>query len=189
MVPPIPQLVRKWKKPDIQKLFREKDIQGLTRALSHPDLRIQWQAAQALGQIGSDAMDYLIGALKTRKKETRIGIIEALGIIGDARAIKPLITLFQDPSNEVRWEVALALGEMRDVSAVEPLKQALRDNDKYVRYGAALSLKNSPGFPVTRRRKHSSSQDFRNGTRYRTWAPMLSRPCKIPSAIWTGISD
>jgi len=141
MMPLIPQLVREWKKPDVPELFRKKDLPGLTRALSHPDLRIQWQAAQALGQLGSDAVDYLIGALKTRDKETKIGIIEALGIIGDKRAINPLVALLQDHSNEVRWEVALALGEMEDKSAIEPLKQALRDIDKYVRYGAALSLK------------------------------------------------
>lgn len=132
--------MKKWKKPDIQELFQKKDLAGLTKALSHPDLKVQWQAAGALGQIGSEGVDYLIRGLKTRNKEIRIGIIEALGSIGDARAVVPLTSQLHDSSNEVRWETALALGEMRSVSAIEPLKKALHDADKYVRYGAALSL-------------------------------------------------
>lgn len=127
--------------PDIPELKERKDYEGLTRALRHRDLKVQWNAARALGELGKESVAYLIRMLEnTRNRETRLGIIEALGMIRDARAIAPLIAQLEDRSNEIRWETALALGEIGDATAVPALRKALEDKDKYVRYGAALSL-------------------------------------------------
>ncbi|MBP7120431.1 MAG: HEAT repeat domain-containing protein [Methanolinea sp.] len=128
--------------PDIPGLRERKDYEGLTRALRHRDLKVQWNAARALGEIGKDSVAYLIRMLEnTRNREARLGIIEELGMIRDARAISPLIAQLEDRSNEIRWETALALGEIGDPAAVPALRKALEDKDKYVRYGAALSLR------------------------------------------------
>ena len=85
-------------------------------------------------------MDHLLSALKTWNKDTRLGVIEALGEIRDPRAVEPLIGLLGDKDNEVRWESALALGEIADPRAFGPLEGALRDPDRYVRYGSAIAL-------------------------------------------------
>jgi HEAT repeat protein len=126
--------------PDIEALKRAKNYRGLIKALRHKNLDIQWQASSALAELGTEGMNHLLSALKTRNKDIRLGIIEALGEIRDPRAVDPLIGLLRDKDNEVRWEAALALGEIADPRALGPLESALRDPDRYVRYGSAVSL-------------------------------------------------
>jgi len=128
------------KKPDIEGLAARKDIAGLVKALQYNDVDVQSQIAKVLGSLGTEAMDELILALKKKDKRIRLGIIEALTLIKDPRAVPALITTLNDESSEVRWEAAIALGEIGDSRAIEPLVPALKDHDKYVRYGAAFAL-------------------------------------------------
>lgn len=128
------------KEPDIRALAERKDYRGLIKALRNRNLAVQWQASTALAGLGTEGMDHLLSALKTRNKDIRLGIIEALGEIRDNRAVEPLIRLLGDSDNEVRWEAALALGEIADPRALGNLEGMLRDPDRYVRYGAAVAL-------------------------------------------------
>ena len=126
--------------PDIDKLRQQKDIHGLIQALMYKDLDIQWRAAEALGEMGPDGMDHLLGGLTSRNKHIRLGVMEALGEIKAHEAVQPLIQALHDPDNEVRWEAALALGEIGDERAIPPLVERLKDHDRFVRYGAAVAL-------------------------------------------------
>ncbi|NTV00420.1 MAG: HEAT repeat domain-containing protein [Methanoregulaceae archaeon] len=126
--------------PDISAMIKNKDFNGLMKALRHRDPEVQFQASAALSSLGSEGMDHLIAGLKSWSKDTRLGIIEALGEIRSPEAVDPLIPLLKDESNEIRWEAALALGEIGDTRAIPPLKEALSDKDRYVRYGASAAL-------------------------------------------------
>jgi hypothetical protein len=128
------------KKPDIDGLAARKDIAGLVKALRYNDIEVQTRIATILGSFGAEATDELLVALKKKDKNIRLGVIEALTLIKDPRAVPALITTLKDESSEVRWEAAIALGEIGDVQAIEPLVHALKDHDKYVRYGAAFAL-------------------------------------------------
>jgi HEAT repeat protein len=128
------------KKPDFETLRQQKDIPALIKALRYNDFEVQTTAARVLGTLGTEAIDELILALKNRDRNVRLGIIEALSVIRDPRAVAPLIELLKDKSSEVRWETAIALGEIGGPDAISPLKKALEDPDKYVRYGAAFAL-------------------------------------------------
>ena len=126
---------------DVLALKNAKDVPGLIRYLNHRNSEIQWQAADALGTLGSDAVVPLIYVLDNGYKSVRIGAIEALGAIRDPRSVRPLAHLLKhDPAIEVRWIAALALGEIGDSTAIPPLVESLRDKERYVRYGAARSL-------------------------------------------------
>jgi len=129
------------KKPDIEALRQQKNIPALIKALQYDDFEVQTRAAEALGSLGAEGIDELLLALKTKDKDVRLGIIEALSVIRDPRAVPSLIHLLSDASSEVRWEAAIALGEINDPGSGPSLQQALRDNDKYVRYGAASALR------------------------------------------------
>jgi len=131
------------KRPDIETLRQQKNIPALIKALRYDDFDVQTSAAQALGTLGTEGIDELILALKTKDKDVRLGIIEALSVIRDPRAVPSLTNLLSDPGSEVRWEAAIALGEINDHSSTASLVQALRDPDKYVRYGAASALQKS----------------------------------------------
>jgi len=137
------------KKPDVDTLRRKKDIPALIQALRYNNFEVQTSAAQALGTLGSEGINELILALRDRDREVRLGIIEALSVIRDQRAVPPLIELLNDKSSEVRWETAIALGEIGGPDAPSPLKNALRDPDKYVRYGAASALSKTGWSPVS----------------------------------------
>jgi hypothetical protein len=135
----IPALLRPV--PDIPSLREMGDTRALIRLLDHPDPDIQWRAAEALGALGEHALKDLLRELGHHDVRVRLGIIEALGDIGDPRALQPLLGILTgDRSSEVRWATALALGNLGDRGAVPALTWALEDPDKYVRFGAALAL-------------------------------------------------
>jgi hypothetical protein len=130
------------KRPDIEGLRQKKDIRGLTRLLQHPDLTVQWQAAEALGTLGSEAVDYLFLGLYEHNLAGRLGALEALADIKDRRAVDPLTNLLlRDENSEIRWASALALGEIGDPRAIDALRHAVDEHDKYVRFGAAVALR------------------------------------------------
>jgi HEAT repeat protein len=147
--------------PDIETLRQQKNIPALIRALQYDAFDVQTRAAQALSTLGTEGIDELILALKTKDKNVRLGIIEALSVIRDPRAVPSLIQLLSDSSSEVRWQAAIALGEIKDplclhtglqsgtTRATESLLQALRDPDKYVRYGAASALQKTGWTPAS----------------------------------------
>lgn len=127
--------------PDIPALRDAGDIDGLIGLLSHPDPGVQEQAARALATLGEWATRYLLGELDHFDPKVRLGIVEALGDIGDPSAVPALVELLsREQSSELRWAVTLALGNTGDPDAAIPLVQALRDPDKYVRFGAAMAL-------------------------------------------------
>jgi len=89
------------------------------------------------------AVESLIGALKDSDTYVRRKAAEALGDIGDVRAVEPLIAelALRDGSlTSNRDEVTKALGKI-GAPAVEPLIAALKDSNSNVRAGAAGVLK------------------------------------------------
>jgi len=98
--------------PNVEKLKAKKDIDGLVKTL-------QYQKDQ--GQI-------------------RRAAAEALGEIGDARAIEPLIAILKDGNSDIHKAGAEALGKIGDARAVKPLIAALKSNNGEVRQAAAEAL-------------------------------------------------
>ena len=129
---------RKFFKPDIEKMERNRDVEGLIKALRHEGIRLE--AVTALARIGKQAVEPLIQALKNEDRSARFSAAVALGKIGDPRAIEPLIRALRDEAWNVRIAVAVALGEIGDERAVGPLTQALNDNNEGVRMGAKKAL-------------------------------------------------
>src|SRR4030043_126453 len=83
--------------PNIKKMKANKDVEGLIEALKDKDESVRRLAAEALGEIG------------------------------DARAVEPLIQALKDKDTWLRWCSAEALGEIGDARAVAPLIQALKE--------------------------------------------------------------
>ncbi len=101
----------------------------------------EWEAARIrLVRIGKPIVPALIGALKDKDRRVRWRVAEALGEIGDARAVEPLIGALKDDDWKVRQGAAWALGDIGDGRAVEPLIGALKDDDWKVREGAPWAL-------------------------------------------------
>jgi hypothetical protein len=145
---PLPLLIRR--PPDIASMVETKDTRGLIRLLTHPDIDTQWMAAAALGTLGRPAVGDLLRGLDHHDARVRLGIIEAIGEIGDPLAVPPLLGILAgDTSGEIRWAAALALGNLGGTGTIPSLVKALGDPDKYVRFGAALALEKLTWEPGT----------------------------------------
>jgi HEAT repeat protein len=96
--------------PNVKKLEQKGDVEGLIKALCHEDKDVRQKAAEALGRMG------------------------------DVRAVEPLILALKDSESDVAADAAGALGKIGDVRAVEPLVLALKDLDNDFRKQVAWAL-------------------------------------------------
>jgi len=88
------------------------------------------------------ALEPLVAALGDATRDVRWAAIEALGELGDARAIPALVEYLKRPE-AYRWGkrlVAAALGAIGDTAGVDPLLGLLDDEDPFVRRVAAFAL-------------------------------------------------
>lgn len=137
---------------DIDTLERNRDVEGLIKALENKDFLIRKEAARSLKKVGDErAVEALARSLKYESWQSEYSLLtsareysaEALGLIGDKRAVEPLVqSIKEDVEDGVRWRSAYALGKIGDYSAVEALTEALKDKSWIVRENAAKALGN-----------------------------------------------
>ena len=85
-------------------------------------------------------MDVLAISLKDKDSGVRSRAAEALGKIGDKRAVDSLVAALKDPFSTVRAYAAESLGRIDDARTVDVLVVSLKDQDPGVRASAAESL-------------------------------------------------
>jgi len=97
--------------PDVEKMKEKRDVEGLIKALGYE-----------------------------KNSDVRKNVAEALGEIGDARAVEPLIRADYDPDpTSVSYNAEDALHKIGE-PAVEPLIILLNDADSRVRFSATWAL-------------------------------------------------
>jgi len=94
--------------PNVEKMEKKNDVNGLIKALKHKDSDVQDRAEKALVRIGKPAVECLIQALKDENSGVRERAIRALGQIKDERAVEPLLLYL---GREERHEIAIQLKE------------------------------------------------------------------------------
>jgi len=97
-------------------------------------------AEPAATQLGSEAIDALIAALRDPDADVRRAAIIALGRLDEPRAVPGLIDALRDESADVRRHAAAALADTGDLRAVEPLMATLDDASPEVRRFVAIAL-------------------------------------------------
>jgi len=100
-------------------------------------------AGAVLARIGAPAVEPLIATLQCDGTLSEAAA-EALGQIGDVRAVEPLVTALKDKDKSVRKAAAEALGQIADPRALEPLIGTLQDRNAFVRRAAAGALGHLP---------------------------------------------
>lgn len=172
--------------PNIGVLEEQRDIPALIHHLASREPEVQVAAAEALARLGSPATGPLIAALETRNRARRLGIIAALGQIGDVQALDALAGLTKDPVSEIRWQACIALGQIEGTGAIPVLLSSLRDQDRYVRYASAVSLSKAGYVPETdddRAWYAAGMQDWERLTAFGAPAvPVLTRLLTDPDA-------
>ena len=102
---------------------------------------VGFSAARSLGQIGSPAVEPLITVLNSDNYNTRKRAVEALGLVGDAGAVEPLIVVLQNKDEDylVQDDAVMALGRIGS-AAVKPLVACLENKEWVVRRRSAEAL-------------------------------------------------
>jgi len=97
---------------------------------------------EVLAKAGKPAAKPLIGALSADDPLVRRQAADALGRIGDRRAVEPLIEALKDRDSLVRGHAVEALGRIKDPRAMAPLVAVLNDKEQpsHVRMSAAEAL-------------------------------------------------
>lgn len=119
--------------PNVDKMKAKGDVGGLIKALNYENGHgVRKAAAVALVRIGAPAVESLASALYDRNRDVRLAAIEALGAIGDARAVAPLIAALnailrqrKGCDSQMCRAAAEALGRIGDARAVNSLIAAL----------------------------------------------------------------
>lgn len=113
-------------------------IERLLSELKAHDWSTTWRVSDELAQTGRPAVPRLIAALTEKDGYVRSAAAEALGKIGDARAVDPLIAAMQyrdeqvyedDEDAEARLNAALALGKIGDLRALNDLLHTASGED------------------------------------------------------------
>jgi HEAT repeat protein len=105
-------------KPNVQRMQEKRNVRGLVKALAHRDEEIRADAAAALGELG------------------------------DAAAVAPLIAALQDDELWVRRRAAEALGKIGGRRAVLPLIGILNDPDDHDTWESAARALGQIGDPA-----------------------------------------
>jgi HEAT repeat protein len=84
---------------------------------------------------------FYLAALRDPDHRVRRQAAAALEVLGEQRAVKPLMRLLRaDDDKEVRGNAARALGRLGDLRATQTLIHALEDSDGHVRANATAAL-------------------------------------------------
>jgi hypothetical protein len=100
-----------------------------------------WRLKGNRDEIGDTSKQSMLEILDAENARTYGTVVLALGMIGDKRALNPLIEKLEDEASYVRASAAEGLGYLGDKAAITPLETALKDSSALVRLAAAEALK------------------------------------------------
>jgi HEAT repeat protein len=121
----------KSKRPDVEEMEKERDVEGLIGALGDKSSDVREDAVKALSRIHDRSVaDAVTGALIAAFKDAD-GMVRASAVIGlglrsgDPRVMEALIAALKDEFFMVRQFAATNLGAIGDQRAVGALKTAM----------------------------------------------------------------
>jgi HEAT repeat protein len=170
-------------------------IQLLADALRHPSEDVRFGAAFTLGEtyhdvralpvllealrgdngdlkpwmiirIGEQAVPGLLEALEDKNFPRRDALLDILGYIGGAAAVRALVDYLRRPGEEHRSSAAFGLARTKDAAALPAVREALRDTNAEVRRAATQALGACGGpaaVPDLLELLHDSESDVRHG--------------------------
>jgi hypothetical protein len=155
-----PEIVAKDPRLQLVSAVQHRDVARVVSALADPVLRSE--AAAHLGAMRAHkAVPALLRALHTEDADHRVGVITALGEIGDREAIGVLVRLRNDAERAVRLAAINALATIGVSSAIEELARIVVEPEPPVlrRWAAQrlVQLRATGALPILENRRHSRS--------------------------------
>lgn len=125
---------------EILKDFGTHSIPYLMDSLSNEYWMGRDLAAQALTDMGSEAVIPLVAALKCDDKERRFWSIKILGKMGESSAFNEILNFLKDPDSEIRMAAIEALGDFGNPKAIPNIIEKFVDPAWVVRKRASKSI-------------------------------------------------
>lgn len=115
---------------------------ALFKALKDPNANLRGTAARLIGESGiKESVTRLVAVLQTDPEPmVRKNAAYALGLLGDATAIRPVVAALKDESSIVRGMAAETLAYIRDPAVIGSLLETLEDPSAEVRYWGAFAV-------------------------------------------------
>ena len=105
-------------------------VDHLIEATKDEDWWVRERAVDALAGIGSTkALPRLVEMVKKRDKAMP-AVVRALGDLGDARIIKPLMTLVDDKNKEIKIEAMYALAKLSDEKRADAVRKYIKSRGR-----------------------------------------------------------
>jgi len=114
-------------------------VKPLIKALEDENAEVRFVASEALVEIGRPVLRPLRSALKSAKPAVRLEAATALGLIGDRRAVVPLVQAMKGRDQDLRQTAAKALVDIGKPAA-PPLVSLFKEADAGVREQASQAL-------------------------------------------------
>lgn len=120
--------------PTVEQMRDDGDLVGLSRALvTNEDADVRVAAATAIGELEAvEATPVLAHSLGDPNPRVRVAAAQSLGVVGDERAVVPLLDASYDEEQEVAdealWAATDVLAAMPEAEAVELLFDAMADH-------------------------------------------------------------
>lgn len=129
------------RRPNVQELLSQGDVAGLIEALNYEDdANIRLAAASALGKVGEAEAVEPLIDTLDDQGAVKEVAVLSLGEIGDSRAVDALISVLGEDDWEVCSSAAKALGKIGDPRAIQPLIELLDKKNENIRWHANQAL-------------------------------------------------
>ncbi|TAJ45762.1 HEAT repeat domain-containing protein [Methanofollis fontis] len=150
------------KRPDLEEMKAMHDVDGLMEVLRTHEEEGN-RAALTLARLGTEALDPLIDALKSKNEAVQWKAAMAIGEMGSP-AVETLISTIRSSERRVQLPALWALEQIGDELAVDFFIGILDHKSDYCRQLAAASLLkigNERGEMAARKRLSQESESFR----------------------------
>lgn len=137
-------------------------IDALRPLLKDPVTEVRIAAADAIETLeAACSVDEILETLKTGNMGSRIGAIYALGEIGGAAVLKPLVYCARRPEVDIRSAAVAVLGKLEFPESLPVLLELLEDESPTIQARAIAALRNFPASPdiVNKLRPFLSARD------------------------------
>lgn len=115
------------------KILKDLGVDAILSAINPAALELGDDYLDLVVFLGEPALVYYINALKNEEDDVRYVAANALGAIGDARAVDSLIVCLEDANPYVRNSAVCALGYIGDTRAAKPLIDlAKREKEDFI---------------------------------------------------------
>lgn len=152
--------------------------------LKDKDFDLRSGAASCLGTLGTKATEAVGPLISSLRREHLVAVIQALALIGDRRATKPIADLLMEdhPAGRQgeRVIVVQSLGLLGDPAAISALERELSHPDWKVRRAAASALSRWARRPSTKKALTICQQDYYTAVRQACSEALATAKVKKP---------